>query len=67
MRELPALGLGRDKVIPLTFHVDYWDRLGWKDRFATPAFTERQEWYAGSGKLKSPTAPPASTVSIRRR
>ena len=54
VRELPALGLGRDKVIPLTFHVDYWDRLGWKDRFATPAFTERQEWYAGSGKLKSP-------------
>jgi hypothetical protein len=54
VRELPALGLGRDKVIPLTFHVDYWDRLGWKDRFAAPAFTERQEWYAGSGKLKSP-------------
>jgi hypothetical protein len=29
-------------VIPLAFHVDYWDRLGWKDRFATPAYTERQ-------------------------
>jgi len=54
VRELPALGLGRDKVIPLTFHVDYWDRLGWTDRFANPAFTERQEWYARSAKLKSP-------------
>jgi hypothetical protein len=54
VRDLPALGFGRDKVVPLTFHVDYWDRLGWKDRFANPAFTERQEWYAGSGKLKSP-------------
>jgi hypothetical protein len=29
-------------IIPLAFHVDYWDRLGWKDRFAAPAWTERQ-------------------------
>jgi len=54
VRELPALGFGRDKVVPLTFHVDYWDRLGWKDPFASAAFTGRQEWYARSGKLRSP-------------
>ena len=54
VRALPALGVGRDKVIPLTFHVDYWDRLGWKDPFANPKFTQRQERYARAGKLRSP-------------
>jgi len=29
-------------LVALAFHVDYWDRLGWKDRFADPAYTERQ-------------------------
>jgi hypothetical protein len=29
-------------AIAIAFHVDYWDRLGWKDRFAAPAWTERQ-------------------------
>ena len=29
-------------VVALAFHVDYWDRLGWKDRFANPAYTQRQ-------------------------
>lgn len=29
-------------LVALSFHVSYWDRLGWRDRFATPAFTQRQ-------------------------
>ena len=29
-------------VVALAFHVDYWDSLGWKDRFAQPQFTQRQ-------------------------
>lgn len=29
-------------AVPLAFHVDYWDSLGWPDRFASPAFTRRQ-------------------------
>ncbi len=35
-----------DYVIALALHVDYWDYLGWKDIFATPAFSERQRSYA---------------------
>src|SRR5713226_2490390 len=27
--------------VPLAFHVDYWDRLGWRDRFSSRAWTER--------------------------
>ncbi len=36
----------RDDVIALALHVDYWDYLGWKDEFASPAFTQRQRSYA---------------------
>ena len=39
---------GRSDVIALAFHVNYWDRLGWLDRFATTALTERQHQQAQS-------------------
>ena len=39
-------GLAADKgVIALTFAVDYWDYLGWKDTFAKPEFADRQRDY----------------------
>ena len=42
------LGELRDKpgVLALTFHVDYWDYLGWKDTLAAPDFSQRQYDYA---------------------
>ena len=36
------------KIVPLAFHVDYWDHLGWRDRFAKPEFTSRQQRYAAA-------------------
>ena len=33
-------------ILPLSFHVDYWDYIGWKDPFATPENTKRQQQYA---------------------
>ncbi|MGE5624503.1 MAG: DUF1223 domain-containing protein [Bacillota bacterium] len=31
------------QLVPVTFHVDYWDYLGWRDPFDSPAYTERQQ------------------------
>ena len=36
------------KAVPVAFHVDYWDHLGWRDRFAKPEFTSRQQRYAAA-------------------
>jgi hypothetical protein len=36
----------RDDVLALGFHVDYWDRLGWKDPYASAQATGRQRHYA---------------------
>lgn len=41
---LSRLGQTREaaQIVPLAFHVDYWDYIGWKDRFASPLYTQRQ-------------------------
>ncbi len=48
--------LWRD-FVPVAFHVDYWDRLGWKDPFASPEWTKRQETYAANWKGESVYTP----------
>jgi len=44
-------------VIPVAFHVDYWDYLGWKDRFASPAYSARQARYRREGHVASVYTP----------
>ena len=39
--------------VPLAFHVDYWDYIGWKDRFAHAAFTKRQRRYAREARMRT--------------
>lgn len=40
-------------VLALSYHVDYWDYLGWADSFARPEFTARQEGYARAAKERA--------------
>jgi hypothetical protein len=39
---LSNLSIDSSKVVPLAFHVDYWDYIGWKDRFAKAQYSDRQ-------------------------
>jgi hypothetical protein len=45
------------EVITLAFHVDYWDRLGWKDAYSSAEFSERQNQYVQRMKLNSSYTP----------
>lgn len=52
-RLLPEFVKEDSNIIVLSFHVDYWDNLGWKDAFSNSAYTERQRQYAEQLHLES--------------
>src|SRR5262245_40253761 len=49
--------VGRSDVLPLAFHVDYWDGLGWRDRFSMKEATQRQNDHARTLKLTTVGTP----------
>jgi hypothetical protein len=44
-------------IVPIAFHVDYWDHLGWRDPFASKIWTERQADYSVRWKKESVYTP----------
>jgi hypothetical protein len=40
-------------VLVAGYHVDYWDKLGWKDIFSDASFTQRQEYYSNIFRLNN--------------
>ncbi len=44
-------------VVPVTFHVDYWDYLGWGDRFAKASYSARQRQLKRDGQLRAVYTP----------
>ncbi|MFM7334615.1 MAG: DUF1223 domain-containing protein [Tabrizicola sp.] len=52
-----AMLASNPQILPLALHVDYWDYIGWEDKFAHPKFTDRQKAYAhaiGSRTIYTP-------------
>ena len=41
----------KGQVVAQAFHVNYWDYIGWTDRFAAPAYTSRQKQVSAANKL----------------
>lgn len=56
-RLLPELVKLDSNIIPLSFHVDYWNRLGWTDPFSSAAYSDRQRNYADYWRLESVYTP----------
>ena len=50
-------GWRRPGIIALAYHVDYWDDLGWKDRYSIPEATQRQRGYVRRLAKSGPFTP----------
>lgn len=48
---LRGAGIGPEAAIPLAFHVDYWNKLGWPDRFSQAAYSDRQRLASRRNRL----------------
>jgi hypothetical protein len=57
LSKLAATPAGERTVIPLAFHVDYWNSIGWEDPFSAAEWSERQRRYGvafGAGRIYTP-------------
>ena len=45
------------KYVPVAFHVDYWDYIGWKDKYADAAYSQRQRLYSANSNSRSVYTP----------
>ena len=54
---ISELGSSMKSVIPLAYHVDYWNHLGWSDPFSSRQWSERQSDYARAMNLDGEYTP----------
>lgn len=45
------------EYVPVAFHVDYWNRLGWEDRFSSSRYSRRQRTHRSQGNIESVYTP----------
>lgn len=53
LSSLKDSGISSEQIIPLAFHVTYWDYIGWRDRFGSHQYDERQRRIAAYNKQRS--------------
>lgn len=56
----------RGRIIPLAFHVDYWNRLGWRDPFSSPEWSRRQYMYVRALNVNSAYTPQIVVNGMRQ-